>query len=341
MVSTKDLLIHNDEQFKANNEFAMDVERGLNAKQKHISPKFFYDKNGSKLFEEICDQPEYYLNRTELLILKESVNEIMNLIGESQISIIELGNGNSTKTRSLLEPSISRSKKVCYFPIDVSLKMLESAIRDLIREYANLQVYGLCSDYSAGLIKINEYMKKHDNIPKRKLILFLGSSIGNFNPDELKNFLYLLRMNLRKGDALLIGFDLEKNKIDLERAYNDKKGVTAKFNLNILSRINRELAGEFKLSTFEHKSFFNIRKHRIEMHLQSKINQQVKIASIGRTFYFKKGETIHTENSYKFTENRLKRLVKNAGLEVIKNFTDPGKQYSLILLKKVSNTSKS
>jgi len=168
----------------------------------------------------------------------------------------------------------------------------------------------------------------------------LGSSIGNFDPEELKNFLYALRRNLRKGDALLIGFDLEKNKIDLESAYNDKKGVTAKFNLNILSRINRELAGKFKLSTFEHKSFFNIRKHRIEMHLQSKIDQHVIIGSIGRTFYFKKGETIHTENSYKFTENRLKALVKNAGLEVIKNFTDPEKQYSLILLKKVSNTTK-
>ena len=340
MVSTKGLLIHNVEQLKANNEFAMDVESGLNAKQKHISPKFFYDKNGSKLFEEICDQPEYYLNRTELLILKKSVNEIMRLIGENQISIIELGNGNSTKTRILLEPSISTLKRVCYFPIDVSLKMLESSIRDLIREYANLQVFGLCSDYLSGLIKIDEYMKKHDNIPKRKLILFLGSSIGNFDPEELKNFLYGLRRNLRKEDALLIGFDLEKNKIDLESAYNDKKGVTAKFNLNILSRINRELAGNFKLSTFEHKSFFNIRKHRIEMHLQSKIDQQVIIGSIGRTFYFKKGETIHTENSYKFTENRLKGLVKNAGLEVIKNFTDPEKQYSLILLKKVSNTTK-
>lgn len=340
-MSTKGLLIDNIEQFKANNEFAIDVERGLNDKQKHISPKFFYDKNGSILFEKICDQPEYYLNRIELLILKKSVNEIMNLIGENQISIIELGNGNSAKTRILLEPSISTFKKVCYFPIDVSLKMLENSIRDLTREYANLKVFGLCSDYLSGLKKINEFMKKHDNIPKRKLILFLGSSIGNFDPEESQVFLYSLRKNLRKGDALLIGFDLEKNKTDLERAYNDKKGVTAKFNLNILYRINRELAGRFKLSTFEHKSFFNIRKHRIEMHLQSKMDQQVMIGSIGSTFYFKKGETIHTENSYKFTENRLKELVKNAGLEVIRNFTDPKKQYSLIMLKKVSNTTKS
>jgi len=217
----------------------MDVESGLNAKQKHISPKFFYDKNGSKLFEEICDQPEYYLNRTELLILKKSVNEIIRLIGENQISIIELGNGNSTKTRILLEPSISTLKKVCYFPIDVSLKTLKNSIRDLSREYVNLQVFGICSDYISGLIKINEFIKMNDNIPKRKLIIFLGSSIGNFDPKESVDFLYSLRRYLRKDDALLIGIDLEKDKTILDKAYNDRKGVTAKFNLNILSRINR------------------------------------------------------------------------------------------------------
>jgi uncharacterized SAM-dependent methyltransferase len=139
----------------------------------------------------------------------------------------------------------------------------------------------------------------------------------------------------------LIGIDLEKDKKILDKAYNDKKGVTAEFNLNILSRINKELGGDFKLSTFEHKSFYNFHKHRIEMHLESKLDQLVRIGSIGKTFYFKKGETIHTENSYKYSQNRLKKLVKGAGLEVIKTFTDPKKQYTLILLKKVSDTTKS
>jgi dimethylhistidine N-methyltransferase len=335
------LLIHNNEKFIANNEFAKDIEKGLNDKQKHVSPKFFYDKNGSRFFEEICEQPEYYLNRIESLILKKSVNEIMNLIGEKEISIIELGNGNSLKTRILLRPFLTNLKKVSYFPIDVSLKMLKNSIRNLSREFMNIQVFGICSEYVSGLIKINEFMKMHDNIPHRKLIIFLGSSIGNFDPKASKDFLYSLSRYIRKQDALLIGIDLEKDKKILDKAYNDKKGITAKFNLNILSRINKELGGEFKLSTFEHKSFYNIHKHRIEMHLESKLDQQVRIGSIGKTFYFKKGETIHTENSYKYSQNRFKELAKNAGLEVIKNFTDPKQQYSVILLKKVSDTTKS
>jgi L-histidine Nalpha-methyltransferase len=335
------LLIHNNDKFILNNEFAKDVEKGLSDKQKHVSPKFFYDKNGSKLFEKICEQPEYYLNRIESVILKKSVVEIIDILGEKEISIIELGNGNSLKTRILLKPFLTNLKRVCYFPIDVSLKMLKKSIRDLSKEYVNLQVFGICSEYVSGLIKINEFMKMNDNIPKRKLIIFLGSSIGNFDAKESKDFLYSLRRYVLKEDALLIGIDLEKDKKILDKAYNDKKGVTAEFNLNILSRINKELGGDFKLSTFEHKSFYNFHKHRIEMHLESKLDQLVRIGSIGKTFYFKKGETIHTENSYKYSQNRLKKLVRGAGLEVIKTFTDPKKQYTLILLKKVSDTTKS
>jgi len=335
------LLIHNSEHFIINNEFVKDVEKGLADKQKHISPKFFYDKKGSKLFEEICDQPEYYLNRSESLILKRSVDEIMNKLGEKQISIIELGNGNSLKTRILLKPILANLRKVCYFPIDVSLKTLKKSLKDLSKEYVNLEIFGICSDYVSGLTKINDFMKMKNNIPKNKLIIFLGSSIGNFHPKEAKNFLYSLKRYIRQEDALLIGIDLEKDKRILDKAYNDKKGLTAKFNLNILSRINRELDGEFKLSSFEHKSFYNIHKHRIEMHLESKLDQEVRVGATKKTFHFKKGETIHTENSYKYSQNNLNELVKNAGLEMIQSFTDRKKQYTLILLKKVSGTTKS
>jgi L-histidine N-alpha-methyltransferase len=335
------LLIHNNEDFIINNEFVKDVEKGLADKQKHISPKFFYDKKGSKLFEEICSQPEYYLNRSESLILKRSLNEITNIVGEKEISIIELGNGNSLKTRILLKPFLGNLKKVCYFPIDVSLKMLKKSIKDLSKEYVNLEIFGICSDYVSGLKKINDFMKMKNNIPKNKLIIFLGSSIGNFDPKEAKSFLYSLKRYIRQEDALLIGIDLEKDKRILDKAYNDKKGLTAKFNLNILARINRELDGEFKLSSFEHKSFYNIHKHRIEMHLESKLDQEVRVGAIKKTFHFKKGETIHTENSYKYSQNNLNELVKNAGLEMIQSFTDRKKQYTLILLKKVSGTTKS
>jgi L-histidine Nalpha-methyltransferase len=335
------LLIHNKEDFIINKEFVKDVEKGLGDKQKHISPKFFYDKKGSKLFEEICSQPEYYLNRSESLILKRSLNEITNIVGEKEISIIELGNGNSLKTRILLKPFLGNLKKVCYFPIDVSLKMLKKSIKDLSKEYVNLEIFGICSDYVSGLMKINHFMKMKNNIPKDKLIIFLGSSIGNFDPKEAKNFLYSLKRYIRQEDALLIGIDLEKDKRILDKAYNDKKGLTAKFNLNILARINRELDGEFKLSSFEHKSFYNIHKHRIEMHLESKLDQEVRVGAIKKTFHFKKGETIHTENSYKYSQNNLNELVKNVGLEMIQSFTDRKKQYTLILLKKVSGTTKS
>jgi len=341
VVFINELLIHNSEHFIINNEFVKEVEKGLADKQKHISPKFFYDKKGSKLFEEICDQPEYYLNRSESLILKRSVNEITNILREKEISIIELGNGNSLKTRILLKPFLANLRKVCYFPIDVSLKTLQKSIKDLSKEYVNLEIYGICSDYVSGLTKINDFMKMKKNIPKNKLIIFLGSSIGNFDPKEAKNFLCSLKRYIRQEDALLIGIDLEKDKTILDKAYNDKMGITAKFNLNILARINRELDGEFNLSSFGHKSFYNIHKHRIEMHLESKLDQEVRVGAIKKTFHFKKGETIHTENSYKYSQNNLNELVKNAGLEMIQCFIDPKKQYTLILLKKVSGTTKS
>lgn len=335
------MLIHNNERFIINNEFANEVARGLNDKQKHISPKFFYDKMGSKLFEQICMQPEYYLNRIESQILKNSVDEILKIIGGQEISVIELGNGNSLKTRILLGPFLAKLKIVSYFPIDVSLKMLKKSIRDLFREYANLQIYGICSDYVSGLVKINEFMKLKMKIPNKKFIIFLGSSIGNFDPKDAMDFLQSIARYVQKDDLLLIGIDLEKDKSILDRAYNDKNGMTAKFNFNVLARINRELEGEFNISNFEHKSFYNTRKHRIEMHLESKLDQQVRIGAIGKMFNFRKGETIHTENSYKYSLPTLNRLVKKAGLQAIRNFTDSNKQYTLILLKKVSNATKS
>lgn len=335
------MLIQNNEKSIINNDFAKDVESGLNDKQKHISPKFFYDKRGSKLFEEICKQPEYYLNRTESQILKNSVNEILDIMGNEEISLVELGNGNSLKTRILLGPMIARFKNVSYFPIDVSLKMLKKSISDLFSEYANLKIYGVCSDYVTGIVKINEFMKSKKSVPKKKFIIFLGSSIGNFDPKEALIFLRSIVRYTKKDDLLLIGIDLEKGKPILDSAYNDKNGVTAKFNLNILLRINKELDGEFDVSNYEHKSFYNTTKHRIEMHLISKVDQWVRIRAIGKTFHFRKGETIHTENSYKYSLSNINKLAGMSGLQVVRNFVDPNKQYTLVLLKKIPNTTKS
>jgi len=262
-------------------------------------------------------------------------------MGDEEISLVELGNGNSLKTRILLGPMLASLKNVSYFPIDVSLKMLKISISDLFSEYAKLKIYGVCSDYVTGLVRINEFIKSKKSAPKKKFIIFLGSSIGNFDPKEALIFLRSIVRYVKKDDLLLIGFDLEKDKSTLDRAYNDKNGVTAKFNLNILSRINKELDGEFKVSNYEHKSFYNTNKHRIEMHLISKVDQQVTIRAIGKTFHFKKGETIHTENSYKYSPRRLNNLVEMSGLQVVENFVDPNKQYTLVLLKKIPNTTKS
>ncbi|TLX66549.1 MAG: L-histidine N(alpha)-methyltransferase [Thaumarchaeota archaeon] len=335
------MLIYNNQHFMVNNEFANAVQKGLNDKQKHLSPKFFYDKIGSKLFEEICNQPEYYLNRIESQILTTSVSEIMNTLKEKEISVIELGNGNSVKTRILLKRFHANLNKVCYFPIDVSLKMLKKSMKDLSTEYKDLEIFGTCSDYVSGLRKVNEFMKMKNKIPQKKLLIFLGSSIGNFDPQQAKNFLHTLSKYMRKEDLFLIGIDLEKEKSILDKAYNDRMGITAKFNLNVLARINRELDGEFKLASFEHRSFYNKQKHRIEMYLESEMDQEVKIGTIEKSFRFKKGETIHTENSYKYSQNALNLLVKKSGLEMIRKFTDPKKQYALVLLKKVSGTAKS
>ena len=335
------MLIHSSDSFIQSNEFAGNVENGLSEKQKYISPKFFYDKNGSELFEQICDQPEYYLTRTETQILKKSIVQIIDTLGGNGISIIELGNGNSQKTRILLAPILAMLSNVSYFPIDVSLKMLQKSIKNLSQQYSNLNIFGICSDYVEGLTKINEFMSSKKRLPYRRLIIFLGSSIGNFHPNEAKDFLCTLSDLMRTSDLMLLGIDTEKDVDILERAYNDKNGITAKFNLNVLSRINRELDADFKLSLFEHKSFYNVDEHRIEMHLESRVDQTVTIGAIGKKFNFKKGETIHTENSYKYSRDRLNSLVKNADLQITKYFTDPRKQYMLILLKKVSGTSKS
>jgi dimethylhistidine N-methyltransferase len=272
--------------------------------------------------------------------LKNSIDKILKIIGDEEISLVELGNGNSSKTRILLGPMLTRLNKVSYFPIDVSLKMLRKSIANLFREYTNLEIYGVCSDYVTGLVKINEFVKFKKNIPKKKFIIFLGSSIGNFDPIEALTFLRSIVRYVKKNDLLLIGIDLEKDKSILDKAYNDKNGVTAKFNLNVLSRINEELDGEFNLSNFEHKSFYNANKHRIEMHLISKTDHYVSIGAIGKKFHFRKGESIHTENSYKYSIGRFNKLARISGLQIVKNFADTNEQYSLLLLKKIPNTTK-
>jgi len=324
-----------------NSEFAGEIREGFGARFKYIRPKNFYDEYGSKLFEKISVQQEYYLTRTESSIMEKFKSHIRKVHQNHGISIVELGSGNSSKTKILLKEFLSENNMLYYFPIDVSKTILNESINSLTKEFKNLRIVGVCSDFHAGLKKVNDFISTYDEAPRKKLVIFLGSSIGNFDRSYVKVFLGRIRRLLNKSDTLLVGFDLEKEKTFLENAYNDKAGVTAQFNLNLLSRINRELGGEFDISTFKHEAIYNKSKKRIEMYLVSICDQSIAIKELGRVYLFKKGERIHTENSHKFSMPEINRIAKSSGFSVIKNYTDDQKLYCLSLLGYVPGASKS
>ncbi|HET6807754.1 MAG TPA: L-histidine N(alpha)-methyltransferase [Nitrososphaera sp.] len=315
-------------------EFASDVARCLASKSKYLSPKYLYDKTGSQLFEQICLQPEYYLTRTEASILNKHAPLISKLAG-SNMKIIELGSGSSSKTAILLSYLSSQKKKIYYFPIDISSSILIESERKLKSQFPNASIIGIRSDYGTGIDRAAaECMaigNKNNNISYTKLVLFLGSTIGNFELIEARCLLRSVREKLHTNDFLLIGFDLQKDESVLNAAYNDKAGMTAKFNLNLLARINRELGGNLDPRKFEHCAFYSDERHRIEMHLVSKTDQKLYIGALGKTFALRKGESIHTENSYKYNSSQIVALAEDCGFTVKKNFTDEKRWFDLAL----------
>jgi dimethylhistidine N-methyltransferase len=313
------------EHFEEKNTFIEDVKIGLSAKEKFLLPKYFYDVRGSELFEKICETEEYYPTRTELSI----IDKYSDKISSSNLNInllVELGSGSSTKTRHILESFLSKRDKVKYVPIDVSDILIESS-KKLTVMYDKLYITGLVSFYEEGV----DFITKIDKSPK--MIIFLGSSIGNFTFKEEEKFLKRLSDDMREGDILLIGFDLIKDEKVLTDAYNDKEGITSEFNLNILGRINKELGGHFDLNKFEHKAIYNGEKSRIEMFLVSKEAQEVEINGINETIIFDKNEVIHTENSQKFSDEMIEEVAEHADLRVIENYKDENKYFSLSILK--------
>jgi L-histidine Nalpha-methyltransferase len=317
-------------------DFAADVERGLAAQSKYVSPKYLYDEVGSQLFEQICLQPEYYLTRTEASILNKYAPVISKLAG-SNIEIIELGSGSSSKTAILLSYLSLQKKRIYYFPIDISSSILMESTRRLKSQFPNISIIGIRSDYNLGIDKAAAAAgcmsaEQNQEIPDMKLVLFLGSSIGNFELIEARSLLGSVRKKLHTNDLLLVGFDLQKDESVLNAAYNDKAGITAKFNLNLLARINRELDGNLELGNFEHHAFYNREQHRIEMHLVSKTDQQLFIGALGKTFDITKGESIHTENSYKYTSNQIAALADDCGFTLEKNFLDKNRWFDVALL---------
>jgi dimethylhistidine N-methyltransferase len=306
------------------NSFKDDVLTGLLAVQKSIPPKYFYDDKGSELFEKICSVQEYYVTRTESEILAKYSDDIAACCS-GILNIVELGSGSSVKTRYMLSSFLKQSNNLNYFPIDVS-DILISSGSDLVNDFSGLNVTGLIGEYEASLELAAEI------INEPKLIIFLGSSIGNFDLTHAGDFIKKIEQCMKPGDRLLIGFDLVKDEGILNDAYNDKQGITAEFNLNLLDRINKELGGDFDPGKFSHLAFFNQAFSRIEMHLVSQTEQSVNIS--GKEIKFLKGETIHTENSYKFTDEMIKNLADSSGLKITGSWIDNNCFFNLTMFNK-------
>lgn len=307
------------------NSFSEDVKAGLTAGNKFLLPKYFYDKKGSELFEKICETEEYYPTRAETNILK-NLSGVISERNPGKKQLIELGSGSSVKTEYLINSFLKDRGYLLYVPIDVSDIIIESS-SNLTDKFPGLYVDAVISFYEEGMDFIVSREKSS------KLILFLGSSIGNLSGEERIAFMKMLGKYMSGSDRLLIGFDLIKDKEILDMAYNDSQGFTAEFNLNLLQRINNELGGNFDRDGFEHIAFFNKKRSRIEMHLKASSKMTVEIKEIGEKILFEKGEMIHTENSYKFNYEMIKELADNSGLEFSDYYTDENEYFSLCAFK--------
>ncbi len=303
--------------------FRDDVAAGLRRVQKAIPPKYFYDQQGSLLFEEICQQPEYYLTRTEAAILESSASEMIEAVGDC--AIVELGSGSSVKTRLLLDECQRRGYLTQYVPIDISASMLEATARSLTTEYPRLRIEALAADYLTGLSALPP--------AARRLVLFLGSNLGNFSLVEQDQLFSCLATALHQGDFLLIGLDLRKPINIIEPAYNDAAGVTAAFNLNLLQRMNRELRASFDMATFSHVAFYNREQHQIEMHLRSERDQQVIVRDLDLQATFQQGETIHTEISRKFDLDEISTHLSHFGFQRKHYWTDARSWFAVCLFQ--------
>ena len=298
--------------------FRDDVLTGLALPRKALAPKYFYDARGSALFEAICELPEYYPTRTELAMMQTSAREMARMLGP-QCLLIEYGAGSGRKTRVLIEALAP----VAYVAIEISRTALQQCAAELSTAYPTMKVAALCADYSRPInLPVIEGIK-----PRRHVIYFPGSTIGNFTRSEALDFMRNAHALAGAGGAMLVGVDLKKDPVRLHAAYNDAQGVTAAFNLNLLSRINYELEGDFDLTMFEHHAFYDVAEGRIEMHLRSLRDQAVRVA--GRTFLFRKGETMHTENSCKYSIGEFQQLARDAGFAPAQYWCDAEQLFSV------------
>ena len=288
---------------RSREQMLSDVRDGLAASPKRLSPKYFYDERGSELFEEITQLPEYYLTRSERGLLEQRIDEIIEAV--RPCALVELGAGSATKTRIIIDAMRESGCAECYVPIDVSRDFLEATATQLTADYPDVRVIPVVSDITEPFTL--------PATPSPTLVAFLGSTIGNFSREESIRLLSHISRGMGPSDRLLLGADLIKDPAVLNHAYNDSRGVTADFNLNVLSRLNRELNANFPLTEFDHLAFYNFDQHRIEMHLVARQPLTVAIPEIG-DIHFESGETIHTEVSYKYDRAGLEEILSASGL---------------------------
>ncbi len=305
--------------------FAEAVAAGLAQSPKSLPTRFLYDHEGSELFERITELPEYYPTRTERSILESHVGQIVQAAGEN-LAIIEFGSGSSVKTRLLLEAALARQPDLCYVPIDISADFLRESSEALLDDYPGLRIVALAAEYFDAI----KALPTHEG---PRLILFLGSNIGNLTHEEATDFLRRLCAALEPRDRVLIGVDRVKAPHVLTAAYNDRQGVTAEFNKNILRRIDRELDGDFDIECFRHEAPYLEREARVEMRLVSMASQTVTIGALGRSYHFDSGEAIHTEWSHKYTRETFGALASAAGMDMEEMWTDERGWFSLMMLR--------
>ena len=303
-----------------------DVIAGLTQTPKSLPPKYFYDHLGSELFEKICALPEYYPTRTEAAIFERYAPEITELTGACEI--VELGSGSAAKTRILLDAYQAQGLPLRYVPVDVSGSMLKDSSRQLLYDYPSLRINGLISTYEPALQALPE-----PELPNR-MVMFIGSTLGNLSPPECEHFLAQVSAALTPGQYFLLGLDLQKDTAIVEAAYNDSEGLTAVFNLNMLQHLNYRYRGNFFLSTFDHVALYNWDQHQIEMYLESKREQTVTLKELDLTVEFAEGERLLSEISRKFDPILMGHQLAQHGLNVLKTFTDKRKWFGLILAQK-------
>jgi L-histidine Nalpha-methyltransferase len=306
------------QQVSAPSNFLTDVIAGLSTNPRTLPCKYFYDERGAALFQKICELPEYYVTRAEIDILDRYRSDIASLLG-SNIELIGLGTGAGTKTRILIE---ALEKPAVYIPVDISQKQLHESAALFQKIFPDLEILPVCADYLQPVVLPSPRHKAARNV-----VYFPGSTIGNFEPDEAVEFLRRIANVCRRDGGLLIGVDLEKVQRVLEAAYNDRAGVTAQFNLNLLERVNRELGADFDLDQWRHRAIYNSSAGRIEMYLISDIDQFIHLDE--HKFHFRRGEKITTEFSYKYAPEAFAELASKAGFEFVRMWTDDARLFGI------------